>query len=94
MIEIIPYLVLLMTFWDFSIHIIDKRDRKYRIKNEYHNTWHRKITDSSSYFSYYYPHFWGKKPTSDERAWKRYDYFWLAYWGTASILLIIYITLK
>lgn len=93
-IEIIPYIILLMTFWDFSVHIIDKRDRKYRIRNEYHKTWHKKIIGSSSYISYYYPHFWGKKPVSEEQAWKRYDYFWLAYWGAASTLLLIYIIFR
>jgi hypothetical protein len=83
LINLIPYLVALMTLWDFSIHVIDwlKLDQKF--------------IGSTSIFSYYYPHFWGKAPcVSQERGRKRYDYFWLTYWGTATILLIIYIVFR
>lgn len=83
-----------MTFWDFSIHVIDKRDRKYMINNCLGEMWSQKLKKAKGIFSYYYPHFWGKKQVSDEKAWKRYDYFWLTYWGTATVLLIIYISFK
>ena len=69
-----------MILWDLSIHIIDKFK------------WRNKFIESKSIFSYYYPHFWGKYPyVNEEHGRKRYDYFWITYWGTALILLIIYI---
>ena len=83
-----------MIFWDFSIHIIDKRDRKYFLDKKWDNMWREQLRKSKSIFSYYYPHFWGKKPVSDEKAWNRYDLFWLTYWGTALFLLLTYIILK
>lgn len=93
-VELIPFAIVLMTLWDFTIHVIDKRDRKYRLSNREDKTWSQKMKNNKSVLSYYYPHFWGKKPVSDEMAWKRYDYFWLSYWGGATILLIVYITFR
>jgi len=83
MIDIILYLVSIMIFWDLSIHIIDKMK------------WEDKFINSKSIFSYYYPHFWGKYPhVEKEQGRRRYDRFWITYWSTALILLIIYIFLK
>jgi len=93
-IDLILYILAVMIFWDFTIHVIDKRDRKYKLSNQFNRMWEQRLKKSKSFLSYYYPHFWGKKPVSDEQAWKRYDYFWLIYWGTATVLLIIYIIFK
>jgi len=96
MIYFIPYILLLMIFWDFTIHVIDKRDRKFFLSNQYTMMWREKMKNSKFFFSYYYPYFWGKKKlvSSDEQGWKRYDYFWLSYWGTATILLIFYLIFR
>ena len=93
-INVIPYIIMIMTFWDFTIHVIDKRDRKYRLIYQWNNVWAIKLIKSNSFLSYYYPHFWGKKPVTDKQAWKRYDYFWLIYWGSATVLLFIYIIFR
>ena len=83
MIDIILYIVLVMTAWDFSVHIIDWLGLDAKFKQ------------SKSIFSYYYPHFSGKYPfASRELHTKRYNYFWITYWGTATILLIFYIVFK
>ncbi|PIR98137.1 MAG: hypothetical protein COT89_00255 [Candidatus Colwellbacteria bacterium CG10_big_fil_rev_8_21_14_0_10_42_22] len=84
-----------MTFWDFTIHVIDKRDRKYRLNEQMEKMWFHKMKVSKSPFSYYYPFFWGKtKPVDDRNGWKRYDLFWIFYWGMATILLLTYIFLS
>ena len=72
-----------MIFWDFSIHIIDKFEG-----------WN-KFYESKSIFSYAYPHFGGKPPyVTAEKKKARYDFFWISYWGTAFVLLILYICFK
>lgn len=78
-----------MTFWDFTIHVIDKRDRKYFLNGEFTKMWSRKMKSKKCFLSYYYPFFWGKKyPVGDKIAWQRYDLFWVIYWGVAFILLL------
>lgn len=84
-----------MTLWDLTIHLIDKRDRKYNLSNEPEKTWFWKLKNSKSFLSYYYPFFWGKKvELNDKQGWKRYDFFWIIYWGTASVLLFIYLIFR
>ena len=78
--EYILYIVLAITLWDFTIHVLDKFELG------------SKFTQSKSIFSYYYPHFWGKTPhVSPEVKKRRYDYFWISTWGFVSVLLIVYI---
>ncbi len=90
--DYIPYLIALMTFWDFSIHVIDWRDRKYEKSGKHTETWFFRMLNSKSVFSYYYPHFWGKPPhVSQDLKNRRYDIFWISFWGTAFLLTVIYI---
>ncbi len=94
LVNIIPYVIAAMTFWDFSIHVIDKRDRKYMLAERWEDMWLTKLKRSKNFISYYYPHFWGKKPITNEKAWRRYDHFWLVYWGSATALIVIYILFR
>ena len=92
------YIVIAMTFWDFTIHIIDKRDRKYQLSGELDKKWSEKMKKSKSIFSYYYPFFWGREDEISEakaaKGQKRYDLFWITYWGIATVLLVIYAIYK
>ncbi len=90
--DLILYILVAMTFWDFTIHVIDKHDRQYDFD---HRSWSGKMRKSKSIFSFYYPFFWGKNNQSDPKSgWKRYDRFWLIYWGIATVLLLTYIIFK
>lgn len=81
--DFILYILAVMIFWDFSLHILMRLG------------WDVKLTRSKSIFSYYFPHLYWKKtpagPVKRENAQKLYDWFWIIYWGTAFILLSIYL---
>ncbi len=90
--DLILYILLAMVFWDFTIHIIDRHDRKYNFDER---SWSGKMRKSKLIFSRYYPFFWGKDNQLNQKlGWEKYDRFWLTYWGTAIILLLIYIIFK
>jgi len=84
--DIILYLLLGVTFWDFSLHLIERLG------------WRQKFLESRSIFSYYYPHFFDKKTKSGlitrHNGQKLYDIFWIVHWGLAFLLLLIYIIFK
>jgi hypothetical protein len=93
--DFLLYIVALVTFWDFLIHVIDWRDRKYKLSKQYDRTWSSRLYQSKNIFSYFYPSFWGKKKKiTDEKAWKRYDVFWTTTWGAITVLVIIYLIFK
>jgi len=81
--DFILYILLAMIFWDFSAHLIELLG------------WVEKFTKSKSIFSYYYPHFrWMKVPNGvkERPDWrKKYQRFWVCFWGLAFIFLLIYI---
>lgn len=85
-IDIILYILAVMIFWDFSLHVLELFGLD------------KKFINSKSVFAYYYPHFrWCKTPTgSVERQnwWILYRRFWVMYWGLAFILLLIYLIFK
>jgi hypothetical protein len=85
-IDILLYILLAMTFWDFSLHLIERFG--YR----------QKFLESKSVFSYYYPHFYNKKTKNGliERPNGRriYDNFWMVHWGLAFALLVAFLILK
>ena len=80
MLDFILYILLVMIFWDFSLHIIEWRG------------WVGKFTNSKSIFSYYYPHlYWMKTPNGpvERPNWRKvYNRFWVTFWGSAFILLV------
>jgi len=84
--DFILYILAVMILWDFSLHILEL----FRLDD--------KFVRSKSIFSYYYPHFrWIKAPNGPvERSnWSSfYQRFWVAFWGSAFLLLIIYIIFK
>jgi len=86
MLNIILYVLVVMIFWDFSLHLIELLG------------WAEKFIKSKSIFSYYYPHFRWKKtstgPVERENWGKLYQRFWVTYWGLAFILLVIYLIFK
>ncbi len=86
MLNAILYVLAVMLFYDFSIHVIELFGLV------------PKFLNSRSLFSYYYPHFkYRKIPNGiQERSdWGLfYQRFWVAYWGIAFILLVVYIILK
>lgn len=84
--DFILYILLIMIFWDFSLHILELFK------------WDRKLINSKSFFSYYYPHFrWRKTPNGaiERQNWQiLYQRFWITFWGLAFIFLLIYIMFK
>lgn len=86
MIDFILYILAIMIFWDFSIHVIELFG------------WGRKFVESESMFSYYYPHLrWTKTPDGPRERpnwFKFYSKFWVIFWGLVFILLLIYIIFK
>lgn len=85
-IDFILYILAIMIFWDFSIHVIELFN------------WTSKFTKSKSIFSYYYPHlYWIKTPNGPvvRPNWQKlYQKFWTIYWGIAFLLLLIYLIFK
>jgi hypothetical protein len=81
--EIILYVLAVMIFWDFSTHVVELLG------------WQDKFKNSKSLWSYYYPHLRYKKgpsgPVERENGYLVYQRFWVTFWGTAFLLILIYI---
>jgi|GEM_PF-1870844 len=84
--DILLYIVAAMTFYDFTIHVIE------------YLKWQHYFLGSRSPFSYYYPHFAFKKVsggfTNRENFYTVYQTFWTVYWGLAFLLVVAYLILK
>lgn len=84
--DIILYLLLVMIFWDFSLHVLELFGLD------------SKLIKSKSFLSYYYPHFrWIKTPSGPiarQNWFMFYQKFWVTFWGLAFMLLLIYIIFK
>ncbi len=84
--DIILYIVAIMIFWYFSLHVIELFGLDSR------------FIRSKSIFSYYYPHFrWIKSHNGPKERpkWNLfYQRFWVIFWGSAFFLLIIYLIFK
>lgn len=85
-IDLILYILAVMIFWDFSLHVIELFG------------WVEKFTQSKSLLSYYYPHFYWKKTSNGPAVrddWqKNYQRFWVAFWATALLLILAYLIFK
>ncbi|MDE1874580.1 MAG: hypothetical protein KGI79_00050 [Patescibacteria group bacterium] len=84
--QIILYILAAMIFWDLSIHVIELFGKA------------EKFSKSRSVLSYYYPHLYWKKtkagPVVRENWQRLYQRFWVTYWGTAFVLIIVYMLIR